>query len=147
MSSNLPTRIKSFRFLSRGVWQVRLSRLIFNQEMREFKSRTPYQFNGGWLTAFVSLTHDRCHVGPIIARQHFCGDYSLAGPKRLSVQQEIESSNLSSHPRFQGALGKPGLSQLILDQSFTGSNPVRTAKLFNLRPWPRGEALGCQPSR
>jgi hypothetical protein len=60
-----------------------------------------------------ATTYLECDVAFVLTCRsaNFHGDYSLARPKRLSVQQEIESSNLSSHPHLQrGASGKPGPS-------------------------------------
>jgi hypothetical protein len=116
--------------------------------MREFKSRTPYQFNGTRRPVIASFNIASFTYAMSLWTNYrvptVCGDYSLVRSKRLSVQQEIESSNLSSHPRFKGASGKSGSSQLILDQSCINSNPVRAASTFNPGPWPRGEALARQ---
>lgn len=60
----------------RGVWQVGLSRLIFNQEMREFKSRTPYRFKRA--NAEGDYIFEVCEVTCVFLSL-FHGDYSLDG--------------------------------------------------------------------
>ena len=73
---------------------------------------------------------EKCPVAHDLTCRPFssCGGYSLDGKAPVCATGEREFESLWLPSILSGALGKHGLSRLILDQDIAGSNPVRAAK-------------------
>ena len=99
------------------------SRLIFNQEMRGFKSHTPCQL---WANAerdyICEMSRHARSLSPfvwVVAQM----------AEHRTVTAASEGSTPFDPPKPNGALGKSGLSHLSLNQAIVGSNPTRAAKI------------------
>ncbi len=117
------------------------SGLIFNQLICEFESRHPCQTLGRMLIVNTSIT---CLVTIIPCRPLTWVVAQLAEHRTVTAARE--GSTPFDPPKPNGALGKSGLSHLILNQAIVGSNPTRAAN-FLTELWPRGEAPDCRSGR